>query len=218
MKNCTYIGGFFYLFSVITACGAGEQSLGDHDDRDSSIATTVAFIDPIAIPVGQEFGTVKIDSSLFFGEERKLAIEVTVVLFKELTALYGNMEEKEGRYVEQVPFTSFLGKDVEMAELEISNVGPEFVRVHADYFDGAPIGGKLFLINKGELFGVEVLQLTEEITENGRVVVESVSHTFYYNEGKVLQVWNNTKEEIDTNSVAWLGENLEQWELVKKQL
>jgi len=216
MKSYTYIGGVFCLLLVVTACGGGEHSIGgDDEDRDTSIVTTVAFVDTKAV---NEVDTMMIDSSLIFEEERKLALEKASLLAKELRAAYAKMEE-EGRYVEEVPLTSFLGKKADIGALEISNVGEEFVRVHADYFDGAPVGGKLFFINQGELFGVEVLKLTEEITENGRVVVEKTSHTFYYNEGKVLQAWDNRKkEEIDTNSVAWIGENLEQWELVKKHL
>jgi hypothetical protein len=129
------------------------------------------------------------------------------------------MDDKNESFVEEVALKSFLGNEVDFAELAIAKDTNDFVRIYADYFAGEPIGGKRFFVHNNELIGVEVILLVENISENGSFVVEETSNLFFYYQGKIQQVWDNRiQENVDVASISWTDEHLLQWEVIKQYI
>jgi len=158
---------------------------------------------------------VSIDSS---DTQEVPTFERLVLLAEQFYEKYEALPKKDKKYVEEVPLNAFQGEYAEMGELEIVEFG-EFTHIHADYFDVAPMGGKRFMVHEGQLFGIEIVTLEEEVTEKGAQIVESVTHTFYYDEGELVTVWSNkAKGEVEGSSIPWADENLKDWETVQKHL
>lgn len=191
-----------YLCGVLMACNGGTA-------ESTTVATDSTTTTNLATP----------NSESANAEENKQAVMEATKLAKQLRDTYAKMEDKQARYVEEVPITSYLGKDIEVAEFEITKVDANLTRVYVDYFDGAPMGGKCYFINNGELFAVEIVRLTEVEGEHGAEVDEKISHIFYYKNGKLVQIWDTqAQQEVDSKTITWANENLEHWELVKKNL
>lgn len=164
----------------------------------------------------------KIDSSLLRAAQKAERIkrqEEIVQRVTELKERYQQIEGEEGTYVEEVPLNSFLGKVMESGALEINKIGEQYLRIHADYFDGEPKGGKVFFIENGNLMAVEILQLIEKITENGTIVTDKVTHLFYYEDDSPFRILDyQNKTELEFQTISWEAENIADWDIVKEYL
>ena len=216
MKNCICCCCILILSSLVACTGSGKS--------ESSKQTQLRTINSIT-PLGQ-IGKVASSTS----KDSALAVEVTEkekVVYLELaletmTALKKaydeNIEETEN-YVESVPFTTFMGNPVELGALEIVQFGDHYTRVYADYFDGEPIGGKLFFIQDNVLVAIEVIQLREQITENGASIQDESTYILYYHDEVLLFMIDlSTNEAVEVSNIGWLDENLADWELVKMHI
>lgn len=210
MEKYIYVLVVMCLCSFLVACG-GDNSNSSQPVVDSTVTTST--------PTPETNTSEPNPVAEMSAEESKQAVAEATKLTKQLRDTYSKMKNIEPRYVENVPFTSFIGIAVEAAEFEIVKVNDQLTRVQVDYFDGSPTGGKRFFVNNGELFAVEIVRLTEEQSEKGSGIVEKVSHTCYYKGGKLAQIWDNkAQQEVDAKTIAWINENLEQWETVKKSI
>lgn len=132
---------------------------------------------------------------------------------------YQELEDKEGNYIEEVALHSFLGKEVEFGTLEISTITDSLIRIYADYFDGEPIGGKLFWVKEGALIAVEIVELTKKTTEEGVLIKDDLTYVFYYENNQLFKVVNYQKnEEVDRQNIVWVDENLIDWKEIKQHL
>ena len=210
MKNYTYLLAIMYLWSFLVACG-GDNSNSTEQMLDSTATTST--------PTPETNSSTLVSAAEMSPEESKQAVVEATQLAKDLRTAYAKMKDKKPRYIEEVPFTSFVGTAVEAAEFEITKINDQLTRVHVDYFEGSPIGGKCFFVNNGDLFAVEIVQLTEEKSEKGSGIVETISHICYYKGGKLAQIWDTkAQQELDPKTITWAKENMEQWEEVKKNL
>jgi len=216
MKNCICCLSILILSSLV-ACTGAEKS-------EPSKQAQLTAIDP-AIRLGQVTEVVTStdnDSTLALEaieKEKAAHLALAIESTKALKKAYNEQESGTENYVESIPFATFLGVPVELGALEIIQLEDQYMRVYADYFDGEPIGGKLFFIQNNALVAVEVIQIKEKITENGASIQETSTHILYYHEDVLLSIVDlSAKEELEASSVAWLEENLADWELVKTHI
>ena len=216
MKNCICCLSILILSSLV-ACTGSEKP-------ESSKQAELVTIDP-ATRLGAATKVVTNTSNdstlaLEVAEKEKsadllFAIEKT----KALKKIYAAKESGTETYVESIPFATFLGVPVELGALEIIQLEDQSMRVYADYFAGEPIGGKLFFIENNALVAIEVIQIKEKVTENGTSIRDKSTHIVHYHEDALLSVVDlGTNKELEANSVAWLEENLADWELVKTHI
>lgn len=217
MKNSICCLSILILGNLMACNGIGELE-EDEQAKLESIDTNARHIDQVPER------PVNIDSILAVEAEQKeqeraarLALALETV--KTLKVAYDGSTEETENYVESIPLTTFLGKKVEFGALETIQFGEQYTRVYADYFDGEPIGGKLFWIQNSALVAVEIIQLREKITENGAFIEEESTHILYYHDEKLLSIIDlSTNKALEANSVAWLDENLADWSLVKAHI
>lgn len=140
-------------------------------------------------------------------------------IIEALKQAYDESTEEVENYVEEIPFTAFLGKPAESGALEVIQFGDQYTRIYADYFDGEPIGGKLFFIKNSALIAVEIIQLKEKVTENGAVIDDQSTHLLYYHDETLLHAVDLLKNEpLSEESIAWVDENLVDWQIVKEHI
>lgn len=140
-------------------------------------------------------------------------------IIKALKEAYDQSTEEIENYVEEIPFTTFLGQPAESGALEIIQFGDHYTRVYADYFDGEPIGGKLFFIKNSALIAIEIIQLKEKVTENGAVIDDQSTHLLYYHDETLLHAVDLlSNQPLAEESIAWVDENLVDWQIVKEQV
>lgn len=216
MKSCICCLSLLILTSLVACSGSEEpSSFKEGTLRTIESKTQLGQVEEAVV-------STSIDSALVAeaAEKEKAAqLELALERTKALKEAYDKDEEVAENYVESIPFTTFLGKPVELGALEIIKLEDEYTRVYADYFDGEPIGGKLFFIQNGALIAIEVIQLREKITENGASIQDESTHVLYYHEEDLLSMLNlSTNEEVEVSSVEWLDENLADWELVKAHI
>jgi hypothetical protein len=216
MKSCICCLSLLILTSLV-ACSSSEEP---SSFKEGPLRT----IEPIS-QFGQEeeaVASTTIDSALVAEaaeKEKTVQLELALERTKALKEAYDKDEEVAENYVESVPFTTFLGKPVELGALEIIKLEDEYTRVYADYFDGEPIGGKLFFIQNEALVAIEVIQLREKITENGASIQDESTHILYYHEEVLLSMIDlSTNKVVEGSSIEWLDENLADWELVKAHI
>lgn len=213
MKNCICCFSLLILSSLVACSGSEELDSSKQNQLKMTNSTT-------------RFGQVKEvvtstskDSVLFVEaaeKEKTIQLKLALESTKALKEAYDRSVEESEYYVESIPFTTFLGKPVDLGALEIVQFENQYTRVYADYFDGEPIGGKLFLIQNETLVAIEVIQLREKVTENGAFIQDESTHILYYHEEVLLSMVDlATNEAIEESSIGWLDENLADWELVK---
>jgi hypothetical protein len=216
MKNCICCLSLLVLSSLV-ACSGSEESNFPKQNQLETIDPTTRFGQAKEV-----VATTKIDSTLLIeatekekATQLKLALEHT----KALKEAYDKDREIAENYVEFIPFTTFLGNPAESGALEIIKLEDQYTRIYADYFDGEPIGGKLFFIQNEALIAIEVIQLREKITENGAFIQDESTHILYYHEEVLLSMVDlSTNEAIEESTIGWLDENLADWELVKAHI
>lgn len=215
MKNCICCLSMLILTSLV-ACTGSEESVPTESPK-------IKQLDP-ATRLGQapETASTSIDSLLAveIAENEKIAhLELAQESVKALKAAYEKGEAVSENYVESVPFTSFIGNPVELGALEVIQFEEEYMRVYADYFDGKPIGGKLFFIKNNALVAIEVIQLREKITEQGASISDESTHILYYHDEVLLSIIDlATNDTLEASSIEWLDENLADWKLVETNL
>lgn len=216
MKNCICCLSILILGSLV-ACTGSEKS-------ESSKQAQLVTIDPATrLGAATELVTnTSNDSTLALEvaeKEKSAHLLFAIEKTKALKKIYAAKEPGTETYVESIPFATFLGVPVELGALEIIQLEDQSMRVYADYFDGEPIGGKLFFIENNALVAIEVIQIKEKVTENGTSIRDKSTHILYYHEDVLLSVVDlATSKELEANSVAWLEENLADWELVKTHI
>jgi hypothetical protein len=213
MKSCICCLSLLILTSLV-ACSGSEapDSFKEAPLRTIESNTKLAQVEEVVV-------RTSIDSALVAEaaeKEKTVQLELALEHTKALKKAYKKNGEAAENYVESVPFTTFLGKPVELGALEIIKLEDEYTRVYADYFDGEPIGGKLFFIQNEALVAIEVIQLRAKITENGAFIQDESTHILYYHEEVLLSMVDlSTNEVVEGSSIEWLDENLADWELVK---
>lgn len=217
MKNCICCLSLLILSNLIACSGIGDL---EHTEE-AALEPIDTSIQLLRHMVEQ---TATMDSILAIAaakkeKEQAMYLELALEKVEALKAAYDKSFEETENYVESIPFTTFLGKPAESGALEIIEFGDQYTRIYADYFDGEPIGGKLFFIQNSALIAIEVIQLKEKITENGAFIQDESTHILYYhNEALLSMIDLSTNEAVELGSIAWLDENLADWELVKAQV
>jgi hypothetical protein len=216
IKFRIYICIIISLF-LITACG-------------NQVETTVN-IEPVETPDSTAFyhedTTTKekiieedsISEEPDYAEEQKQRLDSLINLVSQLNAEYQQITDRQEEYIPEVPLEYFMGTAVEFGELAISRISGNFIHVHADYFEGSPVGGKHFWISGDELLAVEIVKLKELHTENGKVIEEQNAEIYYYRAEQLIQVYNNQIQKAEiSDSISCSGENLKQWQLIKEKI
>jgi len=216
MKNCICCLSILLLTGLV-ACTGSETS-------ESSKQAQLTTIDPVTQLglVTEVVTSTDKDSTLALemAEKEKaarllLAIEST----RAVKEAYEGKESVTGNYVESIPFATFLGTPVESGALEIIPLEAESMRIYADYFDGEPIGGKLFFIHNNALVAIEVIQIKEQITEKGASIEEKSTHISYYHKDVLLSTVDlSVDETLEASTLTWLEEHLADWELIKRHI
>ncbi len=125
------------------------------------------------------------------------------------------IEDEKKIYIENIPFTSFLGAAIDEGVLEIIAVG-DFTRINADYLKGYPKGVKRFLLRDKQLFCIEIIQLEEVVNESGTSINEKISHLFYYDNNHLIKVIHQeTKAVIKAETERLANENLADWAIIQ---
>ncbi|MCP4438983.1 MAG: hypothetical protein GY810_08580 [Aureispira sp.] len=151
------------------------------------------------------------------------AVSDIVKLGAKLRTELAKLDKSEAKWLEEQPLHTFCGRDIEMGSLTIFQTtleGGTVTEVLAEYFDGAPMGNKRFIAYNQKLLLVDIVKL-EEVEEDGKTAIqETISHSFYYEEGNLQEVQDGNAEELDKGVVeglTWLDENMEQWNTVIKK-
>ena len=215
IKLRLYIGTIISLF-LITACDNQIEKKVIPEPVKLSDTPVILYQDTtITEIIAIDSTTEEPDSE----EDQKQKLDSLISLVSQLNIEYEQISDNQEEYIEEVPFMNFMGTAVEFGELTISKITGNFIHVHADYFEGAPVGGKHFWIRGEELLAVEIVKLKELLTENGKVIEEQKSEIFYYGEGQLIQVFNNQIQQVEiSDSISCSGENLKQWELIKEKV
>ncbi|MBL4648648.1 MAG: hypothetical protein JKY03_02875 [Aureispira sp.] len=213
MKNCICCLSLLILSSLV-ACSGSEESDSSKQNQLKMTNSTTRFGQVKEVVTSTSKDSVLLVEAA--EKEKTIQLKLALESTKALKEAYDRSVEETEHYVESIPFTTFLGKPVDLGALEIVQFENQYTRVYADYFDGEPIGGKLFLIQNETLVAIEVIQLREKITENGAFIQDESTHILYYHEEVLLSMVNlATNEAIEESSIGWLDENLADWELVK---
>jgi hypothetical protein len=217
MKNCICCLSILILANLV-ACSDAKEREQTKEEGLEPLNTSVRLIHKV------ETNSINMDSILDVevAEKEKIqaaqletALETIVALKKS----YDESTEEEENYVEAIPFTTFLGNPVESGALEIIQFGDHYTRIYADYFDGSPIGGKLFFVHNNALVAIEIIQLKEKVTENGAFIQDESTHILYYHDEALLSTIDlSTNKAVEPSSITWLDENLVDWTLVKAHI
>lgn len=216
MKNCICCLSILILNSLIACTGADETPPPPKEAELKKIAS--------ATRLGQteEAASMPMDSVLveeIIEEEKAAYLGLALAHTKTLKEAFDKGEVLAENYVESIPFTTFIGTSVELGALEIIQFENQYTRVYADYFDGEPIGGKLFFIKNDSLVAIEIIQLRETITENGASIKDEHTHILYYHEEALLSIRDLARDKtLEASELGWLDENLADWKLIKKHL
>jgi hypothetical protein len=216
MKNCICCLSILILISLV-ACTGSEESVPSEQVKLETIDPTTRLGQVIEVTTSTSMDSVLVAEIV--EKERTTNLKLAQESVKAIKAVYEKGETVGENYIESIPFTSFIGNSVELGALEVIQLKDQYTRVYADYFDGEPIGGKLFFIKNNALVAIEVIQIKEQITENGASILEESTYILYYHEEALLSITDlSTNEIVETSSIGWLDENLADWELVKRNL
>jgi len=191
MKNCICCLSILLLTGLV-ACTGSETS-------ESSKQAQLTTIDPVT--------------------QLGLVTEVVTSTDKDSTlALEMAEKEKAARLLLAIESTRAVKEAYEGKESVTGNY-VESMRIYADYFDGEPIGGKLFFIHNNALVAIEVIQIKEQITEKGASIEEKSTHISYYHKDVLLSTVDlSVDETLEASTLTWLEEHLADWELIKRHI
>lgn len=216
MKNCICCLSILILTSLVACTGTEESPLPPKAAELEQIASATR------IGQAEEEASMSVDSVLaeeVAEEEKSAELELVLEQTEILKEISDKGEVVAENYIESIPFTTFIGIPVELGALEIVQFEDQYTRVYADYFDGEPIGGKLFFIKNDSLVAIEIIQLRETITENGASIKDEHTHILYYHEEVLLSITDlSTNKTLEASEIGWLDENLADWKLVKTHL
>lgn len=216
MKPCICCLSIFIL-GCLTACSSEETAENANQEAFVQIDTTVRLIQK-SVEDAARIDSLRAIDAAEKAKQQAIQLETALATTLALKKAYDESVEEVENYVESVPFSAFLGKPTESGALEIIQFGDQYIRVYADYFDGEPIGGKLFFVKNRTLVAVEVIQLKERITENGARIEDESTQISYYHDDVLLQTIDLlTNEPIESN-IVWNEEHLADWKLVKEQI
>lgn len=217
MKNGICCLSILILANLFACSGVDEPGQTKEEKREP-LNASVKLIHDLGVDL------VNMDSILAVeaAEKEKIqavqletALETVVALKKS----YDESTEEMENYVEAIPFTTFLGNPAESGALEIIQFGDRYTRIYADYFEGSPIGGKLFFVHNNALVAIEIIQLKEKITETGAFIEDESTHILYYHDEALLSTIDlSTNKAVEPSSITWLDENLADWTLVKAHI
>jgi hypothetical protein len=215
MKNCIFCLSILILSSLAACSGFEELESKSAQLKTINPATRLGQVE-------EDTTNTSMDSILAIKvaeEEQNARLELAIERTKVLKKAYDERTEETENYVESIPFLTFLDHPIEYGALEIIQFGDQYTRIYADYFDGEPVGGKLYFIQNNALIAIEIIQLKEKVTETGASIKEESTHLLYYNEEVLLSAIDlSTNEAVEANSVVWLDENLADWKLVKTHI
>jgi len=214
MKNCICCLSILLLGSLV-ACSGPEELESKPAQLKIAPATRLVHVEEDTMDTHMD-SILSVEAA---EQEKKAHLELAIERTQVLKKAYDEETEEIESYVEFIPFTTFLGTPVESGTLEIIQFGAKYTRIYADYFDGEPIGGKLFFIQNDALVAVEIIQLREQITEKGASIKEESTHMLYYHNNVLLSTIDlSTNEAVEAGSISWLDENLVDWKLVEAHI
>ena len=97
----------------------------------------------------------------------------------------------------------------------LSPIHRDTLKVYVDYFDGDPIGSKVFYIAAGELLAVDVAKMESYWTEGGEQVKSVLTHSFYYKEKELFYCnafYHPEKQHLLEQ------ENAQDWAIIREKL
>jgi len=212
MKNCIC---YLSILINLVACIGHQESKIPKEAQLKAIdpATRLSQIAEPTIDIDTIFETEFVEKK----KEQTAYLELALIKVEALKKAYDEGIQKTENYVESIPFTTFLGDSIESGVLEVTQFGDQYTRIYADYFNGEPIGGKLFFVQNDTLIAIEVIQLKEKTTEKGTSIQDENTHILYYRDEILLSMVDlSTKKQVVVDSFEWQDENLLDWQLVKK--
>lgn len=215
MKICICCLGIVLLGHLVS-CSGNEVSENEEGVVLTDIDTTIRrSYNIVEVPVNMDSILAVEMAQKEQAKAENLASALEII--EALKEAYDESTEEVENYIEEIPFITFLGQPAESGALEIIQFGDQYTRIYADYFDGEPIGGKLFFVKNSALIAVEIIQLKEKVTENGAVIDDQSTHRFYYHDETLLHAVDLLKNEpLREESIAWVDENLVDWQIVKE--
>lgn len=145
--------------------------------------------------------------------------EAIIASVNALKGKYERSNNIEGDYLDDVPLNAFLGQKVEFGTLEVNTIGNDLIRIYADYFDGEPVGSKLFWVEKGNLVAIEIIELTKKVTEQGIQIEDNLRYVCYYNNNQLIKIIDDQKKSAKkSQDITWVDENMADWDVVQQYL
>lgn len=209
---------YYWILGILFFSHSSCTNWGFTDDSGTkvSVVDTIKRDMPMLAPPPDSSTLQKIETSV---DSLSLILEATMGEIDSLKKRLVDLDEQEGHYVEGLSVVSFLGVQVEGAALELKRIDDNWVQARVDYFDGVPIGGRLFLIKNGALVALDIIQLVENITENGVTILDRVSHRCYYHKEHLLHVLDLLNQEpLMIEDFSWKKENWEDWKVIESYI
>lgn len=105
-----------------------------------------------------------------------------ITLIARLRALEEVVEPSEV----ELTLSTFAGEKMEESMAFLSPIYQDTLKLYVDYFDGDPIGSKVFYIVGEELLAVDIAKMESYWTEGGEQIKSVLTHSFYYKEKELL--------------------------------
>lgn len=116
-----------------------------------------------------------------------------------------------------LPLRQFGGTPIGESVVLIMPLSPDTVKLYVDYFEGDLVGSKVFYASTEGLLAVDVYELDDQQTEDGRRVKSQLTHTFCYQKQRVIHhVQHRSENARDKATLA--AENLADWNIIREEL
>lgn len=157
----------------------------------------------------------------------QVAYDTTAVASTSVDPLLLYAQVKQWRQVDQastghseestLPLRKFEGRPISESVVLIMPLSPDTVKLYVDYFEGDLKGSKVFYASVEGLLAVDVYELNDEQTEDGRHVQSVLTHTFCYQEQRVVHHVQHSAESAGIKADL-AQENLDDWMVIRETL
>lgn len=116
-----------------------------------------------------------------------------------------------------LPLRQFKGTPISESVVLIMPLSPDTVKLYVDYFEGDLVGSKVFYASTEGLLAVDVYELADQQTEDGRHVESLLTHTFCYHKQHVIHHVQHHPRSAG-NKATLAEENLADWVIIHEEL
>lgn len=157
----------------------------------------------------------------------QVAYDTTAVVSPSIDPLLLYAQVKQWRKIDQastghseesiLPLRKFEGMPISESVVLIMPLSPDTVKLYVDYFEGDLKGSKVFYASTQGLLAVDVYELNDQQTEDGRHVQSVLTHTFCYQGQRVV---HHVQHSIDSAGIKadLARENLDDWMVIREAL